>query len=261
MLNHPPYNHDIIRKITVLVGTLFNDISLTRDAGTGTAQTIKVPISYGPKEKFLARVNQNPDLTNEVAITLPRMSFEINGLQYAPERQKNKIKKLISGSDYVFNPVPYDIAFTLYVMVKNTVDGTRIIEQILPYFSPQISIPATLIDIAGVDDINIILNGVQIQDSWEGDFETRRAQIYILNFTAKAYFYGPTTQNGALIKFADSRIFSLYTNTQIQSITAQPGLTANGEPTTDISETIAYTDIEPTDNYGFIIDFDGDLTA
>lgn len=257
------WSHDVIRKYVVLFGTLFNDIYITRDSSAGEhVQTIKVPLSYGPKEKFLARLGGDPTLDNKVGIVIPRISFEMTNFTYDSERKLNTLNKFYrqptnNGTDdriaYQYMPVPYNINFQMSIMVKNAEDGTRIVEQILPYFTPEWTATVNLIpEIGGTFDIPIVLNDIFVEDTYEGDFVQRRALIWTLNFTMKAYIFGPTKKSN-LIKFVTVNTYdSLTSNTPVTSITARPGLTANGQPTTKLSESIDYLEIKSTDDYGFI---------
>jgi hypothetical protein len=166
---------------------------------------------------------------------------------------------------YQYNPVPYDMTFQLYIMVKNAEDGTRIIEQILPFFAPEWTATLNINPDLGVKyDVPVILNSVKSQDTYEGTFETRRALIWTLTFTMRGYLFGPTKQ-GKIIKqvevnLLDGRgqtIDQMVANTSLLNtveITIIPGLTANGEPTSNASLSIDKSEIESTDDYGFITD-------
>jgi len=206
------FYHSSLRKYVILFGTLFNNIYVNRKDSTREPglQTIKVPLSYGPKEKTLARVMGDPTLSREFAIVLPRMSFELISLNYAGNRKLPTINKIthkqMSDDDnrlsYAYNPVPYDLQFQLNIMVKNSDDGTQIVEQILPYFTPDWTATINVLpDLALAMDIPIVLNSVDNTDTYEGDFESRRALIWTLNFTMKGYLFGPVKKQG-LIKTA-----------------------------------------------------------
>ena len=271
------WHHDTLRKYVILFGTIFNDIWITRDNANGESiQTLKVPLSYGPKEKFLARLEGNPSLSNKVGVVLPRISFEMTSFQYDSERKLNTLNRLYrqptnNGTDdriaYQYMPVPYNITFQMSIMVKNAEDGTRIIEQILPYFTPDWTPTVNLVpEIGATFDIPIILNDVNVTDTYEGSFEERRAIIWDLTFTLKGYLFGPTKKSG-LIKHAQANMrltdspttanASTTANTVV--VTARPGLTANGQPTSDPVLTIDYLDIKATDNYGFINEFEENI--
>jgi len=187
------FYHSIIRKTVVAFGTLFNNIEIRRQN-----EVMKVPLAYGPTDKFLARLNQNPDPTNKrVQITLPRISFEMTNIDYDPSRKvaptnKIKIPNADDDSKTAYMPVPYNLEFELGIIAKSQDDSLQIIEQILPYFQPHFNLSIKLIeDINEIRDIPITLNNISYEDSYEGEFATRRALIYTLKFTAKTYLYGP----------------------------------------------------------------------
>ena len=196
------FYHETTRKVVVAFGTMFNNIQLVRKDNDGTiTQSMKVPLAYGPRQKFLVRLREDPDLTKQVAITLPRIGFEITGLSYDPTRKLNrvqKLKKTKSGSssklDTQYMPVPYNLGFELYILSKNSDDALQIVEQILPYFQPDYTLTINdMPDMSVKRDIPIILNSISYEDDYEGDFAQRRAIIYSLDFTAKFYLYGPVT--------------------------------------------------------------------
>ena len=192
------FYHEILRKTVISFGTLFNQIYIKhQDAANNTISEMKVPLAYGPMQKFLARIEQQADLNRAVQIGLPRMSFEMNSIQYDATRKtsvtqtfkavddNNRIKK-------VYMPVPYNIGFELNILTKLNDDALQIIEQILPYFQPSFNITVELVDSIGEKrDIPIVLDSINFQDDYEGDFSTRRALIYTLQFTAKTYLFGP----------------------------------------------------------------------
>ena len=202
------YYNKNIRNIVVLFGTLFNDISVKRVTSAGvTSSEFKVPIAYGPSEKFLAKIGGKDELS------LPRFSFEITDYAYDPTRKLQTTKKLKKGKagsttrmDSLFNPVPYDFSITLSLMVKYSDDGTQILEQILPYFTPDFQVAMNEISTLGIiRDIPIILNSVTTEDTYEGDFITRRALIHTLQFTVKGHIYGRTSDQ-SLIRTVDANI-------------------------------------------------------
>ena len=196
------FYHETTRKVVVAFGTMFNNIQLVRKDNDGTiTQSMKVPLAYGPRQKFLVRLREDPDLTKQVAITLPRIGFEITGLSYDPTRKLNRVqkfKKTKSGSssklDTQYMPVPYNLGFELYILSKNSDDALQIVEQILPYFQPDYTLTINdMPDMSVKRDIPIILNSISYEDDYEGDFAQRRAIIYSLDFTAKFYLYVPVT--------------------------------------------------------------------
>ena len=191
------YYHEIVRKTIISFGTLFNEIFIRhKDSGGDTFSEMKVPLAYGPSQKFLARLEQQADLNKPVAITLPRMSFEMTSIQYDSSR-KLGVTQTFKASDgtnlkKVFMPVPYNIGFELNILAKLNDDALQIIEQILPYFQPSFNLTLDLVSSIGEKrDVPIVLDSMNFQDDYEGDFSTRRALIYTLGFTAKTYLFGP----------------------------------------------------------------------
>jgi hypothetical protein len=197
------YYHEILRKTIIGFGTLFNNISIEhKDENDGVVSILKVPLNYGPSQKFLARITQQKDLNRPYSITLPRMSFEHNSIQYDPSRKSSvtqTFKSVEKGSGNlkkVFMPVPYNIGFELNILAKLNDDALQIVEQILPYFQPSFNITVDLVDSIGEKrDIPIILDSISFQDDYEGDFTTRRSLIYTLQFTAKVYLFGPIAES------------------------------------------------------------------
>jgi hypothetical protein len=182
---------------------MFNEIDIQRDKADGsTGQNVRVPLSYGPKQKFIARLDQAGDImdaaNSRVAMTLPRIAFDITGLTYDAERKLGKLKqyKLHDASDNTvlrtqFAPVPYNINFGLYVLSKNTEDALQIVEQILPFFTPDFTV--TMTTVPGTNekrDVPIVLQDVSYTDEYEGDFQSRRVITWNLNFEMKTYLYG-----------------------------------------------------------------------
>lgn len=191
------FYHEIIRKTVVAFGTLFNDINVRHKNSDGDSiSQIKIPLAYGPIQKFLARIEQQPELNKPIAMTLPRLSFEMTSIQYDATRKSN-ITQTFKASDgtnlkKVFLPVPYNIGFQLNLMSKLQDDALQVVEQILPYFQPSFNLTVDLIDSIGEKrDIPIVLDNVSFTDDYEGDFSTRRVLIYTFNFTAKTYLFGP----------------------------------------------------------------------
>lgn len=219
-----------------------------------------IPVNYGPIQKFLARLEQDPSLTAP-QITLPRMTFEITGMTYDPVRNltpMNKYAKNMTTNDASFNasytPAPYNITFQLNIMTKFQEDGTKIVEQILPFFKPDFTPTVKLLDDLDLYfDIPIVLDNISMEDTYEGSYEQRRALIWTLTFTMKAYYFGPVTQK-KIIKFATVNAYpDMDANTPYQIVTVQPGLTANGLPTTNINNTVPYANINFEDNWDYIV--------
>tara|TARA_B100000214_G_scaffold315748_1_gene249083 strand:- start:248 stop:1051 length:804 start_codon:yes stop_codon:yes gene_type:complete len=201
------FYHETIRKIIIAFGTTFNNIQLVRkDNDDNITQTMKVPLAYGPQQKYLVRLNEDADLSKQVAITLPRIGFEIQNLSYDPTRKLNRVqkfKKVKTGKSNTlesqFMPVPYNLSIQLYVMAKQSDDALQIVEQILPFFQPDYTLTVNdMADMGIKRDVPIVLNSISYEDNYQGDFETRRALIYTLDFTAKFYLYGPVTSQGVI---------------------------------------------------------------
>ena len=190
------FYNEILRRTIISFGTLFNGITVKQDDST-----IKVPLAYGPTQKFLARLEQSPDLNKATAITLPRMSFEFTGLTYDPARkvtttQQFTVKDPDTGKDSkkAYLPVPYNMQFELAIMCKLNDDALQITEQILPYFQPAYNVTVNLVSsIKEKRDIPIVLENITMQDDYEGDFTQRRVLLYTLRFTAKTYLFGPVS--------------------------------------------------------------------
>tara|TARA_B100000073_G_C23712041_1_gene564584 strand:+ start:937 stop:1740 length:804 start_codon:yes stop_codon:yes gene_type:complete len=201
------FYHESIRKVIIAFGTTFNNIQLVRKDNDGNiTQTMKVPLAYGPRQKWLVRLNEDADLSKQVAVTLPRIGFEIQSLSYDPTRKLNRVQKFkkVKGSnsdrlDTQYMPVPYNLSIQLYVMAKQSDDALQIVEQILPFFQPDYTLTINDMTDMGIKrDVPIILNDISYEDNYQGDFEQRRALIYTLDFTAKFYLYGPVTSSGVI---------------------------------------------------------------
>lgn len=212
MLNNQVFYHGIVRKTIVAFGSLFSNIYIDRNPiNDGHSQRLQVPLAYAPKEKWLVRIDSDPNLENNTYTTLPRMSFEITGYTYDASRKTNRMQKIACGDgtnrmNYVYSPVPYNIDIYLYILTKTQEDGLQIIEQILPTFTPEYTLNIkTVDDMNIVQEVPVILNSVTVQDDYDGDFQTRRFVTHTLSFTLKTSIYGPTsgqnviTQSGANI--------------------------------------------------------------
>ena len=199
MFNNYFYNEGM-RKLTVAFGTIFNNVQVKKTNSAGDViKSDKVPLAYGPKEKFLVRLDQQSSLDNrEFAIVLPRMSFEISGIAYDATRKLTRIQKFKKVKDgdemnYNYTPVPYNIDYQLNIFTATAESGLQITEQILPFFQPDYTVTINVLPEMGIKrDVPIVLNSLTYEDSYTGDFTTRRAVIYTLNFTAKTYLYGPS---------------------------------------------------------------------
>jgi hypothetical protein len=206
------FYHEILRRTIIAFGSLFNEITIKRKNDSDDVfSVVKVPLAYGPTQKFLARLEQQPNLNKPVQITLPRMSFEFIGLNYDSTRKVSQtqsfLSTLVDDNTQVrktYLPVPYNMDFELSVMTKLNDDMLQIVEQILPYFQPSYTVSVNLLDTIGEKrDIPIVLENISMQDDYEGSFDTRRALIYTFRFTAKTYLFGPVTGadvSGEIIK-------------------------------------------------------------
>ena len=259
MLGQQFYN-ETMRKVVVAFGTMFNDISLVRTNNAGeVAQTMKVPLAYGPKQKWLARLREDPNLTKKVAVTLPRIGFEIQNISYDSSRKLNsiqKFKKVNNSGDgktmsQQYMPVPYNMDFELAVMAKNSDDALQIVEQILPFFQPDYTV--TLNDNSAMGttrDVPIVLTNVGYEDNYESDMITRRAIIYTLSFSAKFYLYGPVTDQKVIKtvqvdQYTDSKV-NAPKREQRYSVTPNP-VTADADDDFGFNETTSF--FEDAKNY------------
>ena len=257
------FYHQIIRKTVIAFGTLFNDIHVRHDDAAGNViSEMKVPIAYGPRQKFLARITQQAELNKATQITLPRMSFEINNISYDATR-KSGITQTFKAADTddggkmkkVFMPVPYNLGFELNILVKQQDDGLQILEQILPFFQPGFTLSIDLVKSIGEKrDIPMILNSISQQDDYEGDFSTRRALIYTLSFTAKTFMFGhiAKTPEGLIRKvqldyYSDS---NTRTAKRVQRYTVLPKAKKDYNED-DVIDTADDLLIEPGDDFGF----------
>jgi len=204
--------HQIFRKSIIAFGTLFNNIVIKRKSSSrkdGALESLKVPVQYGPYQKYLAMIAAEPTPERQsMQITLPRMSFEIKGLHYDPSRKLVPTQMVRSvpkkGSDaegkpiqYAqYLPVPYNLDIELSILAKNQDDGLQILEQILPNFHPSLNVSIEVIEETQEErDIAVVLNGVGYTDDYEGDYTQRRTLIWTLNFTVKTYLFGPVDAN------------------------------------------------------------------
>lgn len=212
MLNHSYFYHGSVKNIITIFGALFSDIYIKRSTGAGTEyQEIKVPLSYAPKQRALVRIAQQPNIDDRQAqITLPRLAFEIVAFNYDGSRKinTNSVSRTMDQgqpntnyANQLNSPTPYDAKVNLYAYAKNQDDALQMVEQIFPFFNPDLNITINSIpDMNVVEDIPVILDSVSYEDDYEGDLETRRAIIWTLSFTVKMNFYGPITKNGVIKK-------------------------------------------------------------
>jgi hypothetical protein len=269
-----PYYHELIKKTTIGFGALFSQIKvIRRNPASGVqAQVVSVPIAFGPKEKILTRIDQDPSLTGHTYITLPRMAFEITGYNYDTTRMVNRNNKIQCYKDQtvtaIYSPVPYNIEFSLYILTKGTEDGLAIIEQILPLFTPEYSFTVNAVPELNISqDIPVVLNSISVSDDYEGDFAIRRLVTHTLNFTAKINLFGNLQTSGLITRVdADIKKFENYTATMdedgnivvdvwreqsreslfppmLASVTASAVATANMSPTSYLLNTNAVASV------------------
>lgn len=237
-----------IRKAIVAFGNMFNNITIQRvDADGNVVQLQKVPLSYSPKQKFLTKIRQQPNVdVQNVQVLLPRMGFEMISLDYDPNRkispiQQSRTINSSTAANAQYAPTPYNINVILYVYAKNQDDALQVIEQILPYFNPDYNLTIKAVPQLNIkNDLPIILNSIGFEDDYEGDLTTRRSIIWTLSFVMKLNFYGPVSKQG-IIKKTTSNIFNdAELTSQQQTITVQPDpVTAN-----------------VTDSFGYIENFE-----
>ena len=229
------FYNEILRRTIIGFGTLFNSLTIKQTNSSGdVVSVIRVPLAYGPTQKFLSRLEQSPDLNKSTGITLPRMSFEFTGLTYDPSRKVTTTQQYVvkdpndgSESKKTYMPVPYNMQFELSIMAKLNDDALQIVEQILPYFQPSFNLTIELVEsIKEKRDIPVVLENITMQDDYEGDFTTRRVLLYTLRFTAKTYLFGPVSSASKdIIKKAT---ISYLTGTDITNTTRE--VTYSAEP-------------------------------
>ena len=238
MLNQKFY-WGTIRKSIVAFGNLFNNIYIDRRNSSGEiVQTLKVPLSYAPRQKFIARIQAQPQAFEQSFQTfLPRMSFEMLGIEYDPSRRVSLVQqnRAVNSTTTTLNsqyaPTPYNISMNLYLYSKNQDDGLQVIEQILPYFNPDFNLTLNAIPALGIkNDLPVLLNNISYEDEYEGSFSQRRAIIWTLSFTLKLNFFGPINKQG-IIRSSTVNTFSnegltdqqLKYNVTVDPDTAKPG--------------------------------------
>jgi hypothetical protein len=246
MLGNAHFYNRTIRKIVIAMGTVLNDIQLVRYTKDGLTakEKFKVPLSYGAKEKYIVRINSDPTLTRSVAVAVPRISFELTGLSYDSSRKQqttlmNCSTDTNTSSKTQYLPVPYDFTFDAAIYVRNTEDGTQILEQILPFFTPDFTVTAKLVPSLNRSyDLPIILNSVSNEVDYEGDFLTTRLIIWNLSFTVKGYIF-PGVKDSKIIRGANTSIIDSANSSQVYvNINTQTN-PANTSPDT------------PDDEFGF----------
>ena len=197
MITSVPFYHGTTRNLVIAFCGLFSNIFLrTRDADGVTKKIINVPISFLSKEKFLVRLMQDPGMNEDTMLVLPRLSAELTGITYDPSRQLNKMQKIVTSTPtravYYYAPVPYVVSFNLYTYTKTVEDNLQIMEQILPFFAPDMNLSIKMLEEPElIQDVPMMLNSVSTDDQFDGSFETSRTIISTYSFSMKAYYYGP----------------------------------------------------------------------
>ena len=237
------FYNEILRKTIISFGTLFNGLTIKQEGST-----VKVPLAYGPTQKFLARLEQAPNLSQATAISLPRMSFEFTGLTYDSSRkvtttQTIAVKNPDDGTDIkkVFMPVPYNMQFELAIMCKLNDDALQLVEQILPFFQPQYNLTINLVSLMDEKkDVPVVLENITMDDQYEGDFTSRRVLLYTLRFTAKTYLFGPVTSASKdIIKTASVRYLAGGSQSTQRDVTFAVQPRALKDYTNDVVTTIS----------------------
>ena len=237
------FYNEILRKTIISFGTLFNGLTIKQEGST-----VKVPLAYGPTQKFLARLEQAPNLSQATQISLPRMSFEFTGLTYDSSRkvtttQTIAVKNPDDGTDIkkVFMPVPYNMQFELAIMCKLNDDALQLVEQILPFFQPQYNLTINLVSLINEKkDVPVVLENITMQDEYEGDFTSRRVLYYTLRFTAKTYLFGPVTSASKdIIKTASVRYLAGGSQSTQRDVTFSVKPRALKDYTDDVVTTIS----------------------
>ena len=262
------FYHEIIRKTIISFGTLFNNVYIKQlDKSGAVANQQKVGLSYGPMQKFLAKIQQQDEVTKSVAISLPRMSFEMTSIQYDSTRKAGVTQtfKAVDSSDgnkikKVFMPVPYNIGFELNIFSKLNDDALQIVEQILPFFQPSFNLTLDLLNSIGEKrDTPVVLDSIDFQDDYEGSFQTRRALIYTLRFTVKTYLFGPIADStdGLIRKVQVDTYTNINTNTATREMryTTTPKALEDKNSDGQINSADDAL-LEPSDDFGFNEDWD-----
>jgi len=209
-INNTYYNESI-RKMVTAFGALFNSIYiLRRNDAKEVVEKIRVPLIYGPKEKFIYRIKTEAQITDNthVQITLPMIGFDMTSIIYDTSRKTNRLNRRIVGDRSTYSEVPYNINFGLYVFCRNIDDNLQIIEQILPNFTPEFNVSLNLNELNTKVTVPIILNGVNTEEIYEGDFQTRRSITTSFDFTAKTYLYGQIKEeSNTLINEAEVNLY------------------------------------------------------
>jgi len=226
MLGNAQFYHRTIRKMVVVFGTLFNDLEIVRYTQAGVPkEKWKVPLTYSPKERFLTAITSDPNLIRSINTVVPRMSFNLDSLEYDVNRKqvstlRNFAKKDNTSVSTQFVPIPCNFQFSLSIYVRNTEDGTQILEQILPFFTPDFNVTVDFIpEMDQKYNVPIILDSVASTVEYEGaeNEGSTRLILWDLTFTAKGYIW-PPVKSGKYIKTANTNSFIDLTSKEIQKV-------------------------------------------
>ena len=250
------FYHKRVRTAVSVFGSMFNNLYVLREKSDGSILSqVKVPLSYAPKRNFierLAEMSKGEEAERRVAIKLPRMSFSITSISYDAERQLPKVNQFQTPAIEddqkrikMYTSVPYDISFTLSVYAKTQDDALQVVEQILPYFSPQytVSVKPFGNDLDIKEDVPIVLSGLSFEDTYEGPLEQRRTIVYDLTFDMKMSFYGPKEEYGVIRNVNNNFYITDDEDTFIQNIQISPD-PIDVSPDSDYGFNIRYTDSE-----------------
>lgn len=265
MLGHH-FRHDMIKKHVAMFGSLFNDLQIERfDSSDDSWDKLKIPLTYGPRDKLLALANQDFQSTKKaVSLTTPRISFELDDIHRDARRGTNPLMKfrIQSETKRIYTAIPIDFEFSVYVVAKNATDGNRIIEQILPFFQPSLTISMYVFgneDPSISKDLKVVLNSVTCQDQYEGEEAARRSVLWTLRFTMHGFILGPVYAGGIIKKIEINNITGGGSGGDVEiteSIIIRAGLTDAGEPTQDPDLSIPYDEIGSEDNWDFITQYE-----
>jgi hypothetical protein len=264
-----PFYHGTLKRYTILFGTLFNSLVISRTNSANTVSSYKVPLAYAAKDPMLTRINADPVTQKDIKVSVPAMSFDRGFPSYNDDRHLNSIQKVVRRNDadankfkFVYNPVAVDIPFNLYIYVTHQEDGDKIIEQIIPYFTPGWSASVNIIpELNIVNDVEIVWLGGSAVDNYESDFTSNRTILYTMNFVMKACLYGPT-KNRPIIKYVKNNFFfgnpaENDASDVVSRIEVQPGMLANGNPTSNSAASVSPEIIYVNDDWDYCVDQSG----
>ena len=226
MLGNHQFYHRTIRKMVVVFGTLFNDIEIVRYTQAGAPkEKLKVPLSYGPKERYLTAITSDPNLVKSINTVVPRMSFNLDSLEYDVSRKQVSTLQNFAGATNTgvstqYLPVPYNFEFSLSIYVRNIEDGTQILEQILPFFTPDFNVSVDFIPSMGRHyNVPVMLNSVASTTEYESQLDdgTTRLLIWDLTFTAKSWIW-PPVKSGKIINTANTNFNIDFGSADIQKV-------------------------------------------